>query len=409
MTQAPNRSSTLYTGDRALALTWLVRARRGVLALQLLLMAAAEAGTDMHVHSPALLAVLSALFVIDLAEHLYLRRRAAPDWLVPAHAAVDLVALTAILLLSGGPHNPLMSAYLVYVALLALTLPARAAWGASIATMAMQGFAVLDSGRLPGLDPRPLPLGHLLGHLAAFDLATLAITWVVNRLSLALHEREAAELRAQRRQAITERLAALGTLAAGVAHELGTPLGIIQLLAEEEGADPDPDPERMDALIEQVDRCRSMLDRLRGRDSHGPEECVPDVAGWVAEWQRTEPDVAIDLRLDASGPVAGTEESWRGALWVALDNARRAGARHVSVLTREEEAAVALEVQDDGAGLDEQAAAHTGEPFRSTWGGTGLGLFVARTFAQSVGGDVELQPGPEGGALATIRMPRVTA
>lgn len=408
MAPAPDRSSTLYTGDRALALTWLVRARRGVLAVQLALMAAAEAGTDMHVHSPALLAVLGALAFVDLVEHLYRRRHpVAPDWLVPVHAAIDLVALTAILLLSGGPHNPLMSAYLVYVALLALTLPARAAWGAAAATMVMQGFAVLDSGRLPGLDPRPLPLGHLLGHVVAYDLAALAITWVVNRLSLALHEREAAELLAQRRRAVTERLAALGTLAAGVAHELGTPLGIIQLLAEE--ASTDPDPARMEALIEQVERCRSMLDRLRGRDSPGPEECVPDVAGWVAEWQRAEPEVAVDLRLDRIGPVAGTEESWRGALWVALDNARRAGARHVSVVTGTEPDMVALRVQDDGTGLDEEAAAHTGEPFRSTWGGTGLGLFVARSFAQSVGGDVELEPGPEGGALATIRMPKVSA
>src|SRR5687768_14715222 len=111
--------------DPVLALRWLFRARRGALAVQILLMVVAEAGTDLHVHSPALLLVLGGWIVVDVVETVWVRRRTPPDWLVLAHGALDLVVLTAVLALSGGARNPLVAGYLVYLALLAVVLPPR--------------------------------------------------------------------------------------------------------------------------------------------------------------------------------------------------------------------------------------------------------------------------------------------
>ena len=73
-----------------------------------------------------------------------------------------------------------------------------------------------------------------------------------------------------------------------------------------------------------------------------------------------------------------------------------------------EEEALEVRVQDDGQGLGDEAPERAGEPFRSGWGSTGLGLFVARGFAESVGGSVHLVPSEPRGATAVLRMRRVT-
>lgn len=389
--------------EPALALNGLQHARRGILAVQLAVTALAELGTDLHLHSSALVALMVGLAAIEVVETAWNRGRRVPQWMVGAHAAVDLAALTGILALSGGVRNPLMSAYLVYLALVAVLLPARQAWVATVATIALQTLIVLHPGHLPGFELEALPPGHLVGHIIAFDLAAVAITWSVTGVSAALREREATEREAHERRAITDRLAALGTLASGVAHELGTPLATIQLLAE---GFAQQDGDQQEILI-QLDRCRSILDRLRSQDAPGASACRIDVASWTAEWSRAAPELAMAVAPSEPMRVVGTEECWRGAVWVALDNARRAGARHVNISVVHDSAFSEIRIDDDGAGLDAEHASRAGEPFRTTWGGTGLGLFVARNFAQSVRGEVLLEAGEVRGARLRIRMPRV--
>lgn len=393
--------------DPRLALRWLTSARRAALVAQLAFMFLAEAGTQIHLHSPALIAVVLAWAGVDVFQSVWFRSRRTPRNVVGASAAIDLAALTGILLLAGGQHHPLLFAYLAYLALLAMVLPSAQAWAVAALAMLLQAFVVFHPTQVTGLPADEEALGHLVGHVATFDLSAAAITWVVTRLSAALRERNAADKAAQHRRDATERLAALGTLASGVAHELGTPLGAIQLLAEQArrpGADPGPP---LTTLLEQVARCRSILDRLRGRDAPSAADCSLDLDVWIAEWRRAAPEVEVVApAVIEPTQVLGSEESWRGAVWVALDNARRAGAQRITVTRTDAPESIEVRIEDDGHGLDAEAARHVGEPFWTGWQGTGLGLFVARSFAQSVGGDVTLEPAEGYGARTRITLPR---
>lgn len=406
MSPEPALSTELQ--DPTLALRWLGRARLGTLVAQLGLMILAEAGSQIHLHRPELVALLGVWGGVDLALR-FTGDRGASWMRVRLAAAVDLAALTGILALSGGPHNPLSLLYLSYLAVYAMALRPREAWVATGAAIVLQAGVVLFPVPVSGIAVDDPFSPHTLSHLFTFDVSAAAITLVVTRLAAALRDRDAESRRIAERRAVVERLAALGTLGAGVAHELATPLGTIQLLAEEvarEAATGRPTAEALRQLGLQVDRCRQLLDRLRGRDMHPGEDCVPDVEAWVAEWCRGAPGIRVSTTPYGAGAVLGGAEGWRGALWVALDNARNAAATDLRVTVEADTHVVTVLVDDDGRGPDAEALAHAGEPFWTGSQGAGLGLFVSRSFAQAVGGDVRLEARPGGGGRTRITLPR---
>ncbi len=217
----------------------------------------------------------------------------------------------------------------------------------------------------------------------------------------------------------SEKLAALGRMAAGVAHEVRNPLAVIRSSAGLllEGMDGDDDDGRKAAqfITDEVDRLdafvRALLDYSRPLEaSRQPTPLgalVSELAG------RTE--VAFEAEV-ADGTTASADPVLLSQLLLSLVvNASEAECARIAVRARRDGRDVLVDVADDGPGVDPGDAERIFEPFFTTKArGTGLGLPMAARTAEALGGTLQLASGSglgdEGrGACFRVRLPAVTA
>jgi len=338
---------------------------------------------------------------------------------VLAQLAFDILLLAGLLYFAGGATNPFTMLFLVPVALSATLLPERATW--TLAGLASALYALLLGWHVPlpgmaGHGDQAFGL-HVLGMWAGFVATAALIAWFATRLGRSLPRRER-ELAAAREQALRdERLLAVATLAAGTAHELGTPLNTAALLAaelEEACAD---DAERAALARElraQLGRCKATLADLSAAAGEAPLAGgrAEPVDGWlrelVAAWSRRRHAPPPPLALEGPRPAPRllADRTLAQAIGSVLDNAADASPGEVEVAATWDEAAVRIEVRDRGPGLQGEARARAGrEPWSGKPGGLGLGLFLAHRVVERFGGTVRLEDRPGGGLVTRIRLP----
>lgn len=411
------------TPVHALGLGGLLRLRVAAVLGTLGLVLVARFALGLALPLGQLLAVLAAWAVATFATGRWLARQGEDVGPLPLTAAMalDAVLLTAVFALSGGPSNPFNFLYLVHIALASVVLPPRHAWGLALLATAL--FALLFLWSVPltaighaGHEGHDMSL-HLRGMWIAFALAAALILSVVSRVSTALTDRERELVEARAHAARSDRLASLATLAAGAAHELATPLGTISLVAKELELDLATRAENADAVAdvklihEQVARCRAILEALRADAGDPAGEALEDVrpADLVS---RAIDGLAGADRVVVAGDAASTAvrtfpRSVALALRNLVKNALEATAGAVTVTCTEQAAQLTLAVHDAGTGMAPDVLARVGEPFyttRPTGRGMGLGVFLARTVAERLGGRLAIDSSPRG-TVASLTVP----
>jgi two-component system, sensor histidine kinase RegB len=375
------------------------------------------------------LAVIGLSAAVNLWVTAQVRRRI---WLTDRAAALylafDLVQLAVLLYLTGGLGNPFAILILAPVTVAAAAL-------SRYSTAALSLVAVLLVVGL-GLQHRPLPWPSPgFAHAPMFVLA-LGIALVLAILLVALYVFSVAEEARRMSDALAasqmaldreQRISALGALAAAAAHELGSPLGTIAVVAKEIARDlPPGSPLTADvALLQsQTERCRAILAELAAQPEVRGAQILETMRLGELVREAAAPYARAGVRLEIEERVAGAEtpppavrrrpELLHG-LGSLLQNALEFARGTVRVEILWEAASVALTLVDDGPGFPSELLARLGEPYlsggeqgRGTGEHMGLGIFIADTLLARTGALVTLANRREGGAEAVVRWDRAS-
>jgi PAS domain S-box-containing protein len=240
-----------------------------------------------------------------------------------------------------------------------------------------------------------------------------------DRLGELVAERTAELERTHQRLRQSERLAAVGTFAAGIAHQINNPVGAILIaaqFAQERVEDRDVVAMALEHIVADARRCRGIvrgvLEFARGdvedRRLCDLNQIVRKACDNLLRGER-ERDVAIELDLAAGLPEIVASEAALDQVVVSLvENAVEASARCIRLRSAPDVAGIALEIHDDGRGIAPEHVDHVIDPFFTTRrgsGGTGLGLSLAYGIVRGHGGSLEFASRPGRGTTVTVRLP----
>ena len=419
--------ATGATLDRV-GLLWLITVRWTTLVASVGAVVAGKSGLDAGVPVGAASAVLAVFAASNLWLTWRVRRGRVGATAMVAGLLVcaDVVLLSWLLLRSGGVLNPASVFYLVQIVVAALVLGPSWTW--IVTGLSIGGYAALFLGQSSELQVaqgmHPEIALHMRGMWLAFAGTALIIGILVTRLAVAIERRDLALETLRERSAKASRLAGLATVVAGAAHELSTPLATMAVTARElelaVAAIPDHQELAEDARLirHEIDRSRRVLDEMAGQIAEPMGEApravkladaVADVLGRLTPGERAR----VTLR------VADTAVVWpvgvvSQAVLNLLRNALQASdpptpVEVVTSLVGQDR--VSLAIVDRGRGMTPDELSRAGEPFFTTKPlgvGTGLGLFVARSAIERVGGTLELSSMPGRGTTATVTLTKDT-
>ncbi|MDC7676913.1 ActS/PrrB/RegB family redox-sensitive histidine kinase [Asticcacaulis machinosus] len=345
------------------------------------------------------------------------------DWEAAVQLGFDTLQLAALLGVTGGLSNPFCLMLVAPPTVAAANLPTR--HGVAVICVALLASMSLFFWSLdlpwPEGQSLYLPPMYRLGFLFAL---LIGIVFTAGYAWQAALEARRMEQALEATRAVMEkehRLSALGGLAAAAAHELGTPLGTIQVVAKEMmlALKPD-DPLHEDAalLVSQSQRCRDILKTLSQKpetvdqvyDQMPLRAFLEEIAEPFQHFGKT---IHIDIMVEDGMPEAITikrRPEWLHAVSAFVENAVDFAASQVWIRVEVFDAYVALSVEDDGPGFAPEILSRLGEPYVSTRhsdvkaqlrhnpGGMGLGFFIAKTLCEYSGARLSFGNRDEGGA-----------
>jgi two-component system sensor histidine kinase RegB len=369
------------------------------------------------------LSLLAALLVLVAALALRLRfARPVTENEFFAHLLCDLAWLSFALYWAGGTlHNPFADLYIVYVGLAALTLR----WRHVVATflLALTAYALLRIHHVaPNAQSASLPIDELeaVAHASHFVLLASIVAYFGYRLSAAGRRYFEWLARARAREARDDMALNLATLAAGAAHELGTPLTTMAVLVGDMrrgSCTADEMRTNLEVMSRAIQACKDSLGDIVAtagaqhmNDRH-ELRAVDFVREAIDRFRRMRPTVPISVDIGCNEQtMVMTGATLRQSLITLLGNAADASPGSVGLRLRCTPEQLVIEVLDRGAGIPDEVRARLGEGRITTKSahGLGLGVFLASLAIERAGGSLTFHDRDGGGTCARITLPTNT-
>jgi len=342
-------------------------------------------------------AVLLALLLTVI--NFLLRARMPLDLHVFSTLLLDSLLWFMAIAATGGAINPAVSYVLILLCVAVLVLNVRHTLVLFV-VMAMAYAAQLELS--PHHHHAMMMSWHLWGMWLLFILNASIMLWVMQRLIRVIREREQSIASFREQQVKDEKLIAMGTLSASIAHELSTPLSTIAVLVEDEEGD------EADLIRQQLERCKSVLNTLRNEPEHLRLSVDDFLQGLSDEILLLQPEANLvwhNLLSDSSGDssqakVCFVEKSplLNHALLALLNNAIEASKTFVNVSLglSDDAQQFCLSILHDGEAISEDLLKSLGKQRVASNKGMGIGNYLANASIEQLGGQLFIQNSDEG-------------
>ncbi|MEM6582256.1 MAG: ATP-binding protein [Pseudomonadota bacterium] len=336
---------------------------------------------------------------------------------------IDVLGWTILMFFTGGANNPFISYYIVPLVVSAAVLPWRYTW--LVAGVCLLAYSSLLLFHVPF--PLFTPHGHMghetganvhvIGMWFNFIFSAGLITYFVVRMASMLRQQDARAVEAREDRLRDEQIVAVASLAAGTAHELGTPLSTMTVLVDELlsddalGAQARKDCE---LLQQQLTQCKATLKGLTRTaeltsTAQQQEQAIDRfVSDCVERWSVRRPGIVYELQPapDGSAPTIAFDPTLTQALENLLNNAADSGTDKVAIEVSWDAREVCVAIRDWGPGLSNDMLQSMGKPIiRASMEGLGIGLLLSHATVERYGGRIELSNAAGGGTEAQLYLP----
>jgi len=342
----------------------------------------------------------------------------------------DIAAYSVLFYYSGGYSNPIIWIYLLPITVAAVALRAHFAWliaGLSIACYTLLIFYNIPISHMHMHDHSGMQGGmqgdmqvdiHLIGMWLGFVISSIIVAIFITRIGQNLrdYDKKIAEVREKALE--SEHMLALGTLATSAAHELGTPLATMAVVAKELTQDLAKQPmalQQLETLRTQISRCKEILSSIthnagQTRADAGRGLTLRDfLESAIQRWRDTRPatELVVSMSSTADNPLILMDRTLTQAIQNLLDNAADESPERVLFNADWDSKMLKIEIRDFGNGLSLDMKKQIGTPFYTSKSeeGMGLGVYLTQVTLARYAGELSLNNHKDNGVLTTVKLP----
>ncbi|WP_410219519.1 ActS/PrrB/RegB family redox-sensitive histidine kinase [Paracoccus sp. (in: a-proteobacteria)] len=329
----------------------------------------------------------------------------------------DLLQIAALMALTGGMANPFALLVLAPVTIAAASLNGKQVLALGLATVALISLAAIFGVPLRDMDGEILRMEPILAlaHWVALVIGVVFFAGYAHRVTAELSDTSNALFATQMALSREQRLQHLGGVVAAAAHEMGTPLATIKLIAGELADElkdrPDLHADAI-ALRDSADRCAQILRSMGRAGKDDLHMRAAPLRAVLEDAAAPHADRGPLVEIHAEGTVIRRDPAIIHALRNLIQNAVDFAENRVVIEAQVTQGALTVTVRDDGPGYPAHLLSRIGDPYlthradaqRGSYEGMGLGLFIAKTLLERSGARLSFSNGGPG-AIVSVRWP----